>query len=163
MDCWDSRHELFESLFPAIWKRIQDSCAHPPVELKRFIHSKSEQDRSELLSACNQPEIVYVYNQEYWVTPTTFNYPDPNDWVAVHLVYTHTSRIIVMNSHTGEFVNATEAFHLKSQPLIYYGEDLPNYPGFANDVYVHVKNAPSEIENVSYSGQPDYSLCGAQR
>src|SRR5579883_572339 len=52
MDCWDSRHELFESLFPAIWKRIQDSCAHPPVELKRFIHSKSEQDRSELLSAC---------------------------------------------------------------------------------------------------------------
>jgi hypothetical protein len=111
----------------------------------------------------SQPEIVYVYNQEYWVTPTTFNYPDPNDWVAVHLVYTHTSRIIVMNSHTGEFVNATEAFHLKSQPLIYYGEDLPNYPGFANDVYVHVKNAPSEIENVSYSGQPDYSLCGAQR
>jgi hypothetical protein len=111
----------------------------------------------------NSPEIVYEYGQEYWVTPTTFNYPDPTDWVAVHLQYTHTSKIIVMNSHTGDFVNVTQAYRLKSQPLIYYGEDLPGQAGFSNDVYVHVKGAPAEIENVSYSGQPDYTLCGAQR
>ncbi len=103
------------------------------------------------------PEIVYVYNHEYWVTPTTFNYPNPNDWIATHLIYTYSSKIIVMDSHTGDFVNATQAFRLTQQPLMYYGE------GFTNDVYVNVNNEPQAFNNVNYTGQPDYNLCGAQR
>jgi hypothetical protein len=111
----------------------------------------------------DQPSIVYVYGQEYWVTPTTFSYPDPNDWIGVHLIYTHSSKIIVMNTHTGDFVNVTQAFKIPTQPLMYYGEDLnPEEPGFANDVYVHAGSV-QEIENVSYSGPSDYTLCGAQR
>ena len=47
---------------------------------------------------------------------------------------------------------------------MYYGEDLQGEPGFANDVYVHYEaGGVQEIENVSYSGPPDYTLCGAQR
>lgn len=104
------------------------------------------------------PEIVYEYGQEYWVTPTTFLYPaQSSDWISTHLIYTHSSKIIVMNSHTGQFVNATQAFKIPQQPLMYYGV------GFSNEVYVHVNGEPSEVDNVVYSGQPDYTLCGAQR
>ena len=110
----------------------------------------------------NTPSIVYVHGQEYWVSTTTFSYPNPNDWRAVHLVYTHSSKIIVMNTHTGDFVPVTQAFDIPSQPLMYYGVDNPTSRGFANDVYVGVKGL-SEIENVTYSGAPDYTLCGAQR
>lgn len=109
------------------------------------------------------PSIAYVYGQEYWVTPTTFLYPDINDWIGVHLIYTHSSKIIVMDTHTGRFVNVTQAFHIPSQPLMYYGEDIPGEPGFANDVYVHAQPNVQEIEGVSYSGPDDYTLCGAQR
>ena len=115
------------------------------------------------LQLVSTPQIVYVNNKEYWVSPTTFQYPDPTDWIATHLIYTHSSKIIVMDTHTGDFVNATTAFGLKSQPPMYYGEDNAGIPGFANDVYVHVAQAPPEVENVSYSGAPDYTVCGAQR
>ncbi len=110
----------------------------------------------------NTPSIVYVHNQEYWVSTTTFSYPNPNDWRAVHLIYTHSSKIIVMNTHTGEFVPVTQAFGIPTQPLMYYGEDNFGARGFANDVYVGVRGL-SEIENVTYSGLPDYTLCGPQR
>jgi len=110
----------------------------------------------------NTPSIVYVNGQEYWVTPTTFSYPT-NDWRSVHLIYTHSSKIIVMNTHTGDFVPVNQAFGIPTQPLMYYGEDNPGTSGFSNDVYVGVKQAPPEIENVTYSGGPDYTLCGAQR
>ncbi len=123
-------------------------------------NSSSTQSENQIgvnwLQLVPNPEIVYVYGQEYWVNPTTFSYPT-NNWVADHLIYTHSSKIIVMNTHTGQFVNATTAFHLQSQPLMYYGED------FSNDVYTSVTGSPGEIENVTYSGAPDYNLCGAQR
>lgn len=110
------------------------------------------------------PSIAYEYGQEYWVTPTTFLYPDPNDFVGVHLIYTHSSKIIVMNTHTGQFVNVTQAFRIPTEPLMYYGEDIPGAgPGFANDVYLHASPNVQEIEGVSYSGPVDYTLCGAQR
>ncbi|MDG6996907.1 MAG: hypothetical protein JRN52_13385, partial [Nitrososphaerota archaeon] len=131
--------------------------------------SASSQNQSQNMIGVNwltlvtPPQIVYVNNKEYWVSPTTFQYPDATNWIATHLIYTHSSKIIVMDTHTGKFVNATTAFGLKSQPLMYYGEDNPGVPGFANDVYVHVAQAPPEVENVSYSGTPDYTLCGAQR
>lgn len=110
----------------------------------------------------NTPSIVYVHNQEYWVTTTTFSYPNSGDWRAVHLIYTHSSKIIVMNTHTGDFVPVTQAFGIPTQPLMYYGVDNFGVRGFANDVYVGVKGL-SEIENVTYSGAADYTLCGSQR
>lgn len=123
-------------------------------------NSSSTQSENQIgvnwLQLVQNPEIVYVYGQEYWVNPTTFSYPT-NNWVAEHLIYTHSSKIIVMNTHTGQFVNVTTAYHLTSQPLMYYGED------FTNDVYTNVTGSPGEIENVTYGGAPDYNLCGAQR
>jgi hypothetical protein len=109
------------------------------------------------------PSIAYVYGQEYWVTPTTFLYPDTNDWIGVHLIYTHSSKIILLNTHTGQFVNVTQAYRIPTQPLMYYGEDLSQTTGFSNDVYVHAAPNVQEIEGVSYNGPPDYTLCGAQR
>ena len=130
-------------------------------------NSSLEQSRNNIgvnwLQLVAPPEIVYVYGHEYWVTPTTFQYPDATDWVSTHLIYTHSSKIIVMDTHTGIIQDATSVFRLKSQPLMYYGEDNFTYgPGFGNDVYVHVPSY-DEVENVSYSGTPDYTLCGAQR
>ncbi len=130
-------------------------------------NSSLEQSRNNIgvnwLQLVAPPEIVYVYGHEYWATPTTFQYPDPTDWVSTHLIYTHSSKIIVMDTHTGQFEDPTQVFKLKSQPLMYYGEDNFTYgAGFANDVYVHVPGY-QEVENVSYSGAPDYTLCGAQR
>ncbi|MHB8567517.1 MAG: hypothetical protein ACYC7D_02380 [Nitrososphaerales archaeon] len=113
------------------------------------------------LQLVTPPEIVYLFGHEYWVSPTTFQYPDATDWVSTHLIYTHSSKIIVMDTHTGQFVDAATVFGLKSQPLMYYGEDV-NSTGYGNDVYVNV-NGYQEVENVSYSASPDYTLCGAQR
>jgi len=99
--------------------------------------------------------IVYLGGREYWVGPTTVLYPS-DDWISHHLIYTHASRVIMMDSHTGEYVSPSEAFGVPGEPRIYYGE------GFYDEVYVHVKGF-SEIENVSYAGEPDYVLSGWQR
>ena len=100
-------------------------------------------------------DIIYINDHEYWAAPTTIVYPS-TDWISTHLVYTHSSKIIVVDSHTGEFVPVTEAFGVKAEPLIYYGE------GFHEPVYTGVKNF-NEIGNVSYSGHLDYVLSGWQR
>jgi len=100
-------------------------------------------------------DIIYINGHEYWAAPTSIVYPS-TDWISAHLVYTHSSKIIVVDSHTGEFVPVTEAFGVKAEPLIYYGE------GFNAPVYTNVKGF-DEIGNVSYSGQPDYILSGWQR
>lgn len=129
-------------------------------------NSSSTQSQNEIgvnWLQLTSPSIAYVYGQEYWVTPTTFLYPDVNDWIGVHLIYTHSSKIIVMNTHTGDFVNVTQAFRIPAQPLMYYGEDLQGEAGFQNDVYVHAAPNVQEIDGVSYSGPVDYTLCGAQR
>ncbi|MBO3802466.1 MAG: UPF0182 family protein [Candidatus Brockarchaeota archaeon] len=99
--------------------------------------------------------VVYVNGREYWVAPTTILYPS-DDWISHHLIYTHASRVIVMDSHTGDYVPVTEAFGVPKEPLIYYGE------GFYDNVYVRVRGF-SEIENVSYAGEPDYVLSGWER
>jgi hypothetical protein len=100
-------------------------------------------------------DILYINGREYWAAPTTIVYPS-QDWISTHLIYTHTSKIIVVDSHSGEFVPPSEAFGVQSEPLIYYGE------GFSTNVYVNVKGF-SEIGNVSYQGDPDYVLSGWQR
>jgi hypothetical protein len=100
-------------------------------------------------------QIIYLNGHEYWAAPTTINYPT-SDWISHHLIYTHAARIIVIDSHTGDYVSVQSAFGVKVEPLIYYGEAL------SEDVYVHVKGF-QEIGNASYTGAPDYTLSGWQR
>ncbi len=102
-------------------------------------------------------DIIYINNREYWVAPTTIVYPS-EDWISKHLIFTHTTRVIVVDSHSGEFVPVTKAFGVKTEPVIYYGEG----DGFRTNVYTGVKGF-NEIGNTSYSGQPDYVLSGWQR
>lgn len=99
--------------------------------------------------------IVYINGREYWVGPTTVLYPS-DDWISHHLIYTHASRIIVMDSHTGDYVSLNDAFGIPNEPHIYYGV------GLSDNVYVHVSGF-SEIENSTYVGMPDYVLSGWQR
>ena len=100
-------------------------------------------------------QIIYLNGHEYWVAPTTINYP-ADDWISHHLIYTHAARIVVIDSHTGDYVSVQQAFGVKSEPPIYYGESL------TDDVYVHVRGV-EEIGNASYTGEPDYVLSGWQR
>ena len=100
-------------------------------------------------------QIIYLNGHEYWAAPTTINYP-ATDWISEHLIYTHASRIILIDSHTGDYTSVQNAFGVKTEPLIYYGEAL------SDDVYVHIKGF-DEIGNASYTGAPDYTLSGWQR
>jgi len=100
-------------------------------------------------------DIIYINGREYWAAPTTLIYPS-TDWISTHLIYTHSSKILVVDSHTGEFVPVTRAFEVEAEPMIYYGE------GFYTPVYTGVKGF-DEIGNVSYPSQPDYTLSGWQR
>jgi len=100
-------------------------------------------------------DILYINGREFWAAPTTIRYPS-TDWISTHLIYTHTSKIIMIDSHSGEYANVTEAFGIPNEPLIYYGE------GFQNPVYVNVRGF-NEVEYVSYSREPDYVLSGWQR
>ena len=99
--------------------------------------------------------IIYINGHEYWVAPTTINYLT-GDWISQHLIYTHAARIVLIDSHTGDYVTTQQAFGVETEPLIYYGE------AFSNDVYVHIKGF-DEIGNASYTGEPDYVLSGWQR
>ena len=101
------------------------------------------------------PDIVYVYGKEYWISPTTIKYPS-DDWISRQLIYTHASNIFAIESHSGESVPITEAFHLSKEPKIYYGEEISDI------VYPKVKGF-NEVENISYAGEPDYVLSGWQR
>jgi hypothetical protein len=100
-------------------------------------------------------QIIYLNGHEYWAAPTTINYPT-DDWISHHLIYTHAAKIIVIDSHTGDYVSVPNAFGVKTEPSIYYGEQL------SDDVYVHVRGF-DEIGNASYTGDPDYTLAGWQR
>jgi hypothetical protein len=100
-------------------------------------------------------QIINLNGHEYWAAPTTINYP-ANDWISHRLIYTHAARIILIDSHTGDYVTVQQAFGVKDEPLIYYGETL------SDDVYVHVRGF-EEIGNASYVGAPDYTLSGWQR
>jgi hypothetical protein len=100
-------------------------------------------------------QIINLNGHEYWAAPTTINYP-ADDWISHHLIYTHAARIIIIDSHTGEYVTVPQAFGVKAEPSIYYGEAL------SDDVYVHVKGF-EEIGNATYGGAPDYTLSGWQR
>jgi len=101
------------------------------------------------------PDIVYIYGRELWVAPTTVIYPN-DDWISKNLIYTHASDIFAIDSHSGDPVPITDAFHLSKEPKIYYGEQL------SDTVYTKVQGF-NEVENITYSGQPDYVLSGWQR
>ena len=103
----------------------------------------------------SESQIIYLNGHEYWAAPTTINYPT-DDWISHHLIYTHAARIILIDSHTGDYVSVQNAFGVQTEPSIYYGEQL------SDDVYVHVSGF-DEIGNASYAGAPDYTLSGWQR
>ncbi|MFI5404354.1 MAG: hypothetical protein ACHQYR_01350 [Candidatus Gagatemarchaeaceae archaeon] len=102
-------------------------------------------------------EIVFYNGTEYWVSPTTPVFPS-TDWISEHLIYTHAAKVLVINTHTGAVVPTTSAFGISSEPPIYYGEG----DGFNQNVYLHVPGY-DEIQNVSYTGTPDYVLGGWQK
>ncbi len=102
-------------------------------------------------------EIVFYNGIEYWVSPTTPVFPS-TDWISEHLIYTHASKVLVINTHNGSVVPTTSAFGLPSEPPLYYGEG----DGFSQDVYPHVPGY-DEIQNVSYGGTPDFVLGGWQK
>ncbi len=102
-------------------------------------------------------EIVFYNGIEYWVSPTTPTFPS-TDWISEHLIYTHAAKVLVINTHNGSVIPVTSAFGIASEPLIYYGEGN----GFNQSVYVHVPGY-DEVQNVSYSGAPDYVLSGWQK
>ena len=102
-------------------------------------------------------EIVFYNGTEYWVSPTTPSFPS-SDWLSEHLIYTHAAKVLVINTHNGTVVPTPSAFDVASEPPIYYGEG----GGFTGSVYVHVPGY-DEIQNVSYSGAPDYTLSGWQK
>jgi hypothetical protein len=107
-------------------------------------------------------QIVFLNNTEYWVSPTTPTFP-ATDWISEHLIYTHAARVMVINTHTGAEVPTPQAFGVNSEPLIYYGEPTSaGRGGFDRDVYVHIPGY-DEVQNVSYSGAPDYTLTGWQK
>jgi len=103
----------------------------------------------------SESHIIYLRGHEYWAAPTTINYPT-EDWISHHLIYTHAARIILIDSHSGEYASVEHAFGVKNEPSIYYGEEL------TDDVYVRVRGF-EEIGNASYTGEPDYVLSGWQR
>ncbi len=102
-------------------------------------------------------EIVFYNGTEYWVSPTTPVFPS-TDWISEHLIYTHASKVLVINTHNGSVVPVTSAFGVPSEPPIYYGEGS----GFDGSVYVHVPGY-DEVQNVTYAGTPDYTLEGWQK
>ena len=102
-------------------------------------------------------EIVFYNGTEYWVSPTTPVFPS-TDWISEHLIYTHAAKVLVINTHNGSVIPTTNAYRINSEPPIYYGEG----DGFGQNVYVHV-HGYNEIQNVSYSGAPDYLLGGWQK
>jgi hypothetical protein len=107
-------------------------------------------------------QIVFLNNTEYWVSPTTPTFPS-TDWISEHLIYTHAARVMVINTHTGAEVPTQQAFGVKSEPLIYYGEPTTaGRGGFDSDVYVHIPGY-DEVQNVSYTYAPDYTLTGWQK
>jgi len=108
-------------------------------------------------------QIVFLNNTEYWVAPTSPLYPS-TDWISEHLIYTHSSQIMVINTYTGQQVSTEQAFSVSTEPPIYYGEEPLNGAagGFLQSVYVHVPGY-DEVQNVSYQGQPDYVLTGWQK
>jgi hypothetical protein len=107
-------------------------------------------------------EIVFLNTTEYWVAPTASTFPSSN-WISEHLIYTHAARIMVINTHNGSEVSPEKAFSINAEPLIYYGQTpTSGQGGFQNNVYVHVPGY-DEVQNVTYSGKPDYTLDGWQK
>src|SRR5271157_3479125 len=102
-------------------------------------------------------EIVFYNGTEYWVSPTTPTFPS-TDWISEHIIYTHAAKVLIINTHNGSVIAPTSAYGIGSEPLIYYGEG----EGFNQNVYVHVPGY-DEVQNVSYSGSPDYVLGGWQK
>ncbi len=107
--------------------------------------------------ALSSSEIVFYHNTEYWVSPTTPAFPS-TDWISQHLIYTHASKVLMINTHNGSVISPIDGYGIPSEPPLYYGEGA----GFDQNVYVHLLGY-DEVQNASYSGMPDYTLSGLQK
>ena len=178
---WNNRWLEYE-WYPLTYKRIKVTCwaAGTNHIVRHYISNVPRGNISKILDLVRQwdrsasyvkmknqigvnwmslssSDIIYVNGREYWSAPTTIRYPS-TDWISTHLIYTHASKIILIDSHTGDLVPISEAFGVKREPLIYYGKG----EGFNTEVYVHVKGY-HEIGNVTYPGDADYVLSDWKR
>ncbi len=104
-------------------------------------------------------DIVYLKGHEYWIAPLTFDYGTiATGFINQHLIYTHTEGMVVLDAYSGDIIehdNLVALFN-RSQPIAtYYGEGA----GFSDVVFVNVPSA-DEVGNMSYQGDPDYTLAG---
>lgn len=109
-------------------------------------------------------EIVFYDETEYWVAPTSPAFP-ATDWISTHMIYTHASRMLIINTHNGDEISLADAFNVTTPTLIYYGEepiDTSSLGGFSNNIYVDVPGY-DEISNQSYRFAPDYTLTGWEK
>lgn len=106
-------------------------------------------------------DIVFLKGHEYWVSPLTFDTTATwTTFINQHILYTHTEGIVVLDAYSGELVehdNLVALFNRTEEVNFYYGEGL----GFSGVVFVNVENF-EEVGNVTFSGEPDYTLRGLE-
>ncbi|MFW9800173.1 MAG: hypothetical protein ACFFD9_07050, partial [Candidatus Thorarchaeota archaeon] len=104
-------------------------------------------------------DIVYLQNHEYWIAPLTFDVEaTTTSFINRHLIYTHTEGLVVLDAYSGDIVDGNNLIALLNRTSMvntYYGEG----PGFSDIVFVNVPGF-SEVGNVTFQGQPDYTLSG---
>lgn len=104
-------------------------------------------------------DIVYVNGSEYWVAPRRISPSSELDmtWVQEHIIYTHSRGFVALNPVTGEILDSAAyetVFGVPWNDSIYFGEQPDN--GYT------ILNIPQydEIENITYTGEPDITLDG---
>jgi len=104
-------------------------------------------------------DIVFLKEHEYWFAPLTLDYNTVSTSFINHrLIYTHTEGLVVQDAYTGDIVDHTDLMTLlnRSETIdTYYGEGT----GFSGPVFVDVPGI-EEVGNVTFQGQPDYTLTG---
>ena len=104
-------------------------------------------------------DIVFLREHEYWFAPLTLDYDTVStNFINQHLIYTHTEGLVVLDAYSGNIIEGENLVTLlnRSEGVgTYYGEGT----GFEGNVFVNVPGF-DEVGNISYQGQPDYTLRG---
>ncbi|MFQ5831992.1 MAG: UPF0182 family protein [Candidatus Thorarchaeota archaeon] len=104
-------------------------------------------------------DIVFLQSHEYWIAPLTFDVEaTTTSFINQHLIYTHTEGLVVLDAYSGDIVEGDNLIALLNRTSMvntYYGEGR----GFSDVVFVNVPGF-NEVGNVTFQGQPDYTLSG---
>jgi len=104
-------------------------------------------------------DIVYIKENEYWIAPLTFDVERvTSNFITQHLIYTHTEGLVVLDAYSGDIIeddNLVALLNRTADINTYYGEGV----GFSHVSFVNVPGF-SEVGNVTYQGNPDYTLSG---